>query len=113
MVHNRNKLIDLFIGNAANAVTHRILEKAIDDEDIAKKYIQEIRNSWDIAQKYRQKINPVNTPLQHKDAEEIKKRIVVKVKSELLLRISKGYQNIDLTLVNTFVDDALKELDVC
>ena len=48
MAQNRNKLIDLFIGNLVNAVLHRILEKAIlDSLEIAVKYKKEIKNSWD------------------------------------------------------------------
>ncbi len=112
MVQNRNKLITLFVGNTANAVIHRILEKAIADEDIAKKYVKEIRNSWEIAQQYREKINPANTLLPDKDGENIKKKITAKVKSELLLRISKGYQNIDIKSVDKFVGQALKELKI-
>lgn len=34
---NRNQLIDRFISNLANAVLHEILEKAIDQSEIAKK----------------------------------------------------------------------------
>ncbi len=38
MVQNRNKLIDLFIGNISNSIVHKILEKAIDNKEIASKY---------------------------------------------------------------------------
>ena len=37
MTQNRNKLIDLFIGNIANAVVHKILEQAVDDEILREK----------------------------------------------------------------------------
>ena len=100
------------IGNTATAVVHRILEKAITNDDIAKRYGKEILNSLDIAKIYREKINPPHTPLHDRDAQKIQKKIVAKVKSELLLRISKGYTNIDLTLIDTIVNDALKELRI-
>ena len=112
MVQNRNKLIDLLIGNTANVITHRVLEKAIQDEDIAKKYFKEIKNSLDIASKYREKINPIDHPMPLKDAQEIKERIMAKVKGELSLRISRGYQGINLALVEVFLDEALTELKI-
>jgi len=110
MAQNRNKLIELFISNLSNAVLHRILEKAIDDLEIGQRYHKEIKNSWQIAQIYREKINPIDMPLPDKDVEEIKRKVSNRVKSELLLRISKGYRNIDLSLVIPFVEDALSEL---
>jgi len=38
---NRNKLLELFISNIANAIIHKILEKAIDKPDISEKYNKE------------------------------------------------------------------------
>jgi hypothetical protein len=109
MNQNRNKLIDLFIGNLANAVLHRILEKAIKESEIALRYQKEVRNSWQIAKDYRDKINPSsNLPI--KDSEYIKEKIVKRVKSELALRINKGYQNLDLESVEKEVNNALEEL---
>lgn len=109
---NRNKLIDLFISNISNAIVHKILEKAIDKQEIALKYNKEIINSWEIAKKYREKINPINRELPSHDSEEIKLAITNKVKAELKLRIDKGYKNINLSLVEEFVNSALKELEV-
>lgn len=111
-IMNKNKLIDLFVANIANSVVHKILEKAIDKEEIAERYSKEIKNSWEIAKKYREKINPVNSPLPDKDIEEIRKRIENKVKRELKLRIEKGYENINLELVKDFVEETLKEMGV-
>ena len=51
MVQNRNKLIDLFIGNIANAALHQILEQAVDDELLRKYYDKELLNSVEIARK--------------------------------------------------------------
>ena len=64
---NRSKLIDKFIGNLSNAIIHKILEKAIDDREIASKYEKELTTSFKIAKKYREKINPIDTPLPDKD----------------------------------------------
>ncbi|MBI4918831.1 hypothetical protein HY837_02800 [archaeon] len=89
MVQNKKKLIDLFAGNLANAVLHRILEKAIEDKAISNKYLKEVKNSWEIAKKYREKINPQKEVLPQKYAQEIKKKIILRVNSELKTRISK------------------------
>lgn len=111
MVQNRNKLIDLFIGNLSNAILHRILEKAIKQEEIASHYEKEMRTSWDIAIKYREKINPpASFPV--KDFLEIKERLIRKISSELSLRILKGYQNLSLESVESEVNLALKEMKV-
>ena len=107
---NRNKLIDIFVSNLANAIIHQILEKAIDKKEISEGYHKEIKNSWEIANKYRQKINPINRSFPDKDFEEIKERVTKKVLSELNLRIQKGYENINLSLVNEFVEKALKSM---
>ncbi|MBS3141028.1 hypothetical protein J4405_02690 [Candidatus Woesearchaeota archaeon] len=109
---NRNKLTEAFISNLANAVIHEVLEKAIDKEEISQAYNKEIRNSSEIAKKYREKINPVNRSLPETDIEEIKRKIINKVNSELKLRINKGYENINLLLVDELVDKYLKEMKV-
>ena len=109
---NKNKLIEVFSSNLANAVIHQILEKAIDKSEIAKRYSKEVKNSRDIAKKYREKINPANENLPDKDSEEIKRKIANKVKAELKLRIDKGYENIDISLVEEFVEKALKETGI-
>lgn len=109
---NKNKLIEIFVSNLANAVIHQILEKTIDKIEIADVYNKEVKNSWEIAKKYREKINPINRNLPNKDAEEIKRKITNKVKSELRLRIEKGYENIDISLVEELVEKALSEMNI-
>lgn len=109
---NRNKLISLFVSNLATAVVHKILEKAIKNTEIIEKYNKEVRNSWEIAKKYREKINPIDKTLPVNDIGEIKSRIISKVKNELNLRIARGYTDIDISLVEKFVDDSLKELGI-
>ena len=112
MVQNRNKLIDLLIGNLSNAVVHEILGKVIDDEIVRNYYNKELRVSLDRAKNYREKINPVNSSLPEKDAEHIKDKIVKKVKAELELRKSKGYENIDFELVGPSVDIILESIKI-
>ena len=112
MTQNRNKLIDLFIGNISNSVVHKILEKAIDDRDIWQRYEKESITSWKIAKKYREKINPVYSSLPEKDIRYIKTKVINKVESELTLRISKGYENISLDLIEELVDKILKEINI-
>ena len=105
-------MIELFIGNISNAVVHKILERAVSKELIADKYRKELITSFEIAKKYREKINPLNRPLPNKDVEYIRTKIINKVRAELMTRISKGYKNIELSLVEELVDKALKNTDV-
>jgi len=112
MAQNRNKLIELFISNLANSIVHEILERAIDREEIADKYRKEIKNSFEVSKTYRNKINPINSPLPAGDSLFIKNRIKKRVERELNLRISKGYKNIDLSLVDKEIEGYLKKLEV-
>lgn len=112
MTQNRKKLIQLLIGNLANAVVHEILEKAIDKEELISRYREELLNSFKIAKKYREKINPINSFFNEAAAEEIKKKIHARVKSELLFRISKGYTGIRLELIDEIIDKMLKDLNL-
>ncbi|PIN77030.1 hypothetical protein COV15_03340 [Candidatus Woesearchaeota archaeon CG10_big_fil_rev_8_21_14_0_10_34_12] len=109
---NRNKLIELFISNIANAIVHKILEKAIDVPEIIGKYRTEVINSWKIALGYRNKINPIDFPLPEHDTEEIKNRVINNVKAELKLRIGRGYKNISIDSVGEIVEQTLKEMNV-
>ena len=112
MVQTRNKLIALFIGNLSNSIIHKILEIAIDNKEIANKYEKELTTSYEIAKKYREKINTFNNQIPDKDVEYIKMQIINKVRSELLLRILKGYENINLDLIEEFVDKYLRNMNV-
>ena len=112
MAQNRNKLIDLFIGNTANAVVHKILEQAVEDELLRKYYNKELLNSVDIARRYREKINPINRPLPEEDIVRIKSKVINKVNSELRLRIEKGYKNIDLNPIEDIMNKILTEMKV-
>lgn len=112
MVQNRNKVIGLFIGNISNVIVHKVLERAIENSDILNKYVKEENISLNLAKKYREKINPKNSILPVKDVDYIRKRIIKKARSELLARISKGYENIELEFIEDFVDIVLKEMKI-
>lgn len=111
MPQNRNKLIELFIGNLANSVIHLILEKSISYDEISSKYRKETLNSLNIAKRYREKINPQSI-FSEAESQEIKDKIIKRVKSELNLRISKGYSNINLNLMEAETDALLKETKI-
>jgi ribosomal protein L16 Arg81 hydroxylase len=83
MTQNRSKLIELFIGNIANAVLHKILERAIEDEGLSNYYGREELTSRSIAVAYRDKINPKDSPLPEKDISYIGERVKRKVYAEL------------------------------
>ncbi len=110
MVQNRNKFITSFIGNISNAVVHEILEKAIEKEELISKYRKEFSASFEVAKEYRNKINPTDRILP--DGMEIKREVIKKVETELNNRISKGYKNIDLDLVEETVDRLLNDMKV-
>ncbi|MEK6844663.1 MAG: hypothetical protein AABX44_00215 [Nanoarchaeota archaeon] len=114
MPQKRNRLIELFIGNLSNAITHEILVKAIKNKnkEIAFYYQKEIENAINISKKYREKINPINAPISEKDVSYIKTKIIKKVNAELKIRILKGYKNINLALVDELVDKVLKEIKI-
>lgn len=112
MVQNRNKLIELFIGNIANTIVHEILERAVSGEMMADRYRKELITSFEIAKRYREKINPVNGPLPDKDIAYIKEKIIARVKAELTARISRGYSNIGLELVESLTDKALSDAKI-
>ena len=112
MVQNRNKLIELFIGNISNAVVHKILEEVIDDNNIRNHYDKELKVSFDKAKSYREKINPISTAFPDRDSDYIKNKIIKKAKAELQLRISKGYENINLDLVEIITENMLKDMNI-
>ena len=68
--------------------------------------------SFEIAKRYREKINPTNRLLRDKDAGYIKNKIINEVRAELNIRISKGYKNIDLNLIEKLIDKALKNTNI-
>ena len=83
MTQNRNKLLDLLVGNLANAVVHKVLEDATEDE-----------------------------PLSDNGAAEAKERITNKAEAELKLRIAKGYENINLGSVEEVTKKILADLRI-
>lgn len=109
MVQNRNKFITLFIGNLSNAILHQILEQSINDDALTHRYHKESITSLALAKKYRAKIHPLQSSLPESDSTYVGQKILQKVNVELHLRISKGYRDIDLSLVEPSIDKALRE----
>ncbi len=112
MNQNRNKLIQLLIGNLVNVVVHKVLEEAVKEEILRDHYDKESLVSFEVAKKYREKINPIQRELPDKDINKIKEEVLKKVNNELKLRISKGYQGIDLNLTKKVLEKILKELKI-
>lgn len=112
MTQNRNKLLDLFVGNLSNAVLHRVMEYSAADEELRKYYEKEVLNSMKIAKNYREKINPIRTALPKDDGENVRRKVIEKVKNKLNTRISEGYENIKLDLVDKIVDELLLEMNI-
>ena len=112
MSQNRNKLLALFTGNIANSVVHSILQQAIEEEILRKHYEKEQSVSMNIALKYRQKINPQHSPLPQRDISYITEKIKRKVKAELNVRISRGYTNINLDLIEPTIQEFLTDAGV-
>ena len=105
---NRPDLIKRFIGVASNAIMHITIINTELDENTKKYYAKEVKRDSDIALNYRNKINPINALLPQKDVEEIRTKIILKVKAELLKRVDKGY-NVNISLVEKVVDEFLKK----
>lgn len=112
MSHNRNKLITLLIGNLTNAVVHQVLEKSVREEILRKHYDKESLHSLEIAKRYREQINPIQRALPDTNVETIKEEILKRSRKELLLRISKGYQGIELEALESIVEKLLEELKI-
>lgn len=112
MGQNKNQIISILIGNLSNAIVHKILEKSIDKNELIGKYRNEAINSYNIAKRYREKINPVDNILSINDSEYIKEKLRTKVRNELNLRISKGYTNINLTLIDSEIENFFIELRI-
>ncbi len=114
MSQNRREVIERFIGNLANYILHSILEKAVEKShrEFLPGYQRELKNSMSVATAYRNKIHPLDAYLPEKDSAYIKNKIIQRVKNDLHLRISKGYENIDISLIEPSVEKVLKELKI-
>ena len=112
MVQNRNKLLDLFVGNLSNAALHRILEQSAEDEELRQYYGKEVLNSMGIAKNYREKINPVGAAFPEDDGENVRRKVIERVKNKLKIRILEGYENVKLDAVDKVVDELLLETKV-
>jgi|SRR3989344_4128471 len=110
MTQNRNKLIEHLIGNLSNSIVHSILERSYDlHKD---KYNKESTSSFQKANTYRDKINPIGKQLPNLDIDCIKSKLKSKISSELVKRIALNYKNINLSLIDSEIDSALKKLNI-
>jgi hypothetical protein len=89
-----------------------VLEEAVREEILRNHYDKESLVSFEVAKKYRGKINPIQRELPDKDINKIKKEVLKKVNNELKLRISKGYLGIDLNLTKKILEKTLKKLKI-
>ncbi|MFH1065123.1 MAG: hypothetical protein V1734_01305 [Nanoarchaeota archaeon] len=107
-MQNKSKLVRIFIGNIANAVVHEVLENAIEEKSLRSHYGKEMQNSFLLAKRYREKLNPSNKPLP--ESLEIKEKIVKKATQELNIRIKKGYTGLDINSADKITEKLLKRL---
>ena len=112
MSQNRNKLLQLLVGNLVNLVVHRVLEESAKEEILRNHYDKESVTSFEVAKKYREKINPIDRELPQRDLEQIKEQVFKRVNKELQMRMNKGYGGIDLDLVMNFLERELKNLEI-
>mgnify|MGYP001329330556 CR=1 FL=1 len=110
MSQNRNKLIQLLTGNLVNLVVHQVLEESAQEEMLRKHYDKESSVSFEVAKKYREKINPAQREFPERDLSKIREEVLKRSSNEPNLRISKGYEGIDLNLINPILERVLKEL---
>ncbi|MBI4980579.1 hypothetical protein HZC30_03425 [Candidatus Woesearchaeota archaeon] len=112
MPQNRNKLIQLLIGNLVNVVVHKVLEEAVTEDIMRNHYDKESLVSLEISKKYREQINPLQRTLPNEDVENIKTEVLKRAKKELMYHISKGYTGIKLELIEEVLDKLLDELKI-
>lgn len=102
----------LLIGNLANVVVHKVLEEATKEEILRKRYDKESLISYEVAKRYREQINPLQRCLSPEDAGQIRKEVIRRAYQELQVRISKGYREVNLALVEPVLQKLMKELRV-
>lgn len=112
MSQNRNKLTRLLIGNLVNVIIHKVLEESAEEDILRTHYDKESLTSLQIAKKYREKINPPKGELPDKDISKIREEVLKRANKELELRISKGYQRINLNQTKTILEKTLKKLKI-
>ena len=102
----------LLIGNLTNVVVHRVLEKSVKEEILRNHYDKESLVSLEVAKRYRDQINPIERALPDIDVKEIEEGIMKRARSELQLRISRGYQRIQLDTIKAILKQVLQELKI-
>lgn len=110
MPQNRNKLMKHLVGHLANAVTHRILQEAIEEDSLRNYYGKEAAHALEKAIEYRRGINP--SVLSPEEADALKQRIAQNVRNELQKRQERGYTGIDFSRIATVMDELLAQVVV-
>lgn len=110
MTQNRNKVLSLMTGSLSNAIVHSILELSCDETALKEKYKKEASDSFQIALKFRNRINPLFRLLPQRSLIEI--RVARRVEAELNNRIKRGYVGVDMTLVRTQIEEYFRELRI-
>jgi predicted Zn-dependent protease len=101
---NKKKLLKIILGNLSNAILHEILADAVFNE-LRFYYSKESTNSLEIAIRYRQKLSANFSFPVH-----LKLKLIQLIRSKLNQRIRKGYKNIDLTKIESFVEKYLQKI---
>ena|SRR3989338_2059233 len=112
MSQNRKKFIQMCVGNSTTVVVHRILGDSVEDTGLKRYYQKEAISALKTARACRGKINPKAEILSEKDAFVVHSKVVAGVTNELKARIAKGYRNIRLEDIETYVAGLLKELQI-
>jgi len=105
---NRNKLLKHLVGHLSTAITHRVLQEAIEEEDLRNYYGKEAAHALEKAIEYRNSINP--SVLSTEEANELKQRIIQNVRNELQKRQEKGYTGIDFSRIATVTEELLEKV---
>ncbi len=112
IVSNRKRVINKFIGNFSNAVTHSVLENAADDAYLKERYQRETDSSILEAMKWRITINPDDVSLPDKDIQFIRTQTRNRSMAALRNRLKEGYTNIELSMVEKVMDVQLKQTGI-
>ncbi len=109
MSQNRKKIINRLTGNLANAILHKVLGEAVQEDNLRAYYGNEFSTSFSLAVKYCEQLNPKTEPMLEKDVKEIREIIMKRVSLELDKRIKKGYQGIANANVEPIMDELLEK----
>lgn len=84
----------------------------MENEILREHYDRESLSSFEVARRYREKINPVQRELPENDVDKIKEEVFKRAGKELRLRIDKGYEGVKLGLLGEILEKVLEELKI-